>query len=194
MQYLSEHYLKCSVDKHGQCADYSIQPLPLELQKYAAIDGLISRLIHSIICSRLKLPYHYNTNEAPDGLKKGDIVELFLCGKVVALVEIVYIKDKGDGITTKWGKMTVNAGKALVKLVEIIYPSILPPFSFKAVNGSSDSDWNRKDMSLGDIEQSNSKEIVVNTSSLIMPIDRNEDNGCIVEDLKMLGVSSFLTI
>ena len=112
LQHLSEHYLKYTLDKSGQTGDYLQDPLPQHLQKYAAIDGLVSRLICAKIISKLKVPFSNTILEQPTGLKEGDEVELFIGGEVVASVKVLYIAEVGDGITRKWGTTTINAGKA----------------------------------------------------------------------------------
>ena len=42
MEHLAEALLKTTMDKFGQSGDYSQTPLPQDLQKYAAIDGVVS--------------------------------------------------------------------------------------------------------------------------------------------------------
>ena len=93
LQKLCEHYLKCALNKDGQHADYSQDPLPLDIQEYAAIDGLVSRRIHSTICSILTPQLRNTVIEESTGLKDGDEVNLYLAGDTVAIVKILYIVD-----------------------------------------------------------------------------------------------------
>lgn len=174
LQYLSEHYLHCTLDKHGQCADYSQNPLPLNLQKYAAIDGLVSGMIHSEICSKLYCGYHASAITESDGLKEGSEVDLFLCGSIVAQAKVLYIGKRNCEVTEKWGKTTIVPGKAKVELLHVNIPNIHPPLSFKHESGVKELSWDRKNITLGDIiETINPPVIVVNTVSLVMPVDND---------------------
>ena len=80
LQRLCEFYLKYTLNKDGQHGDYSQDPLPLDLQEYAAIDGLVSRLLHNKITSMLKPQLCETVIEESTGLKHGDEVDLYLAG------------------------------------------------------------------------------------------------------------------
>ena len=53
MENLAEYFLKASVDKTGQRGDYDVSPLPWDLQKYAAIDGAVSRKLFEVMSKQL---------------------------------------------------------------------------------------------------------------------------------------------
>ncbi len=86
------------MDKFRQSGDYSQTPLPQDLQKYAAIDGVVSQYLCEIMLTKLN-----STNavtepllEAPLlELKQGDTLELlFLGGETVAKVSVTELSEK----------------------------------------------------------------------------------------------------
>ena len=88
---LAEYFLGGFLDKDGQTGDYSENPLPLNLQKYAALDALVHRKLYEILFSKLKRPQSSLVYEEPDGLQIDGKVELYLGGSSVANCKIIYI-------------------------------------------------------------------------------------------------------
>ena len=168
MENLAEYFLKASVDKTGQRGDYDVSPLPWDLQKYAAIDGAVSRKLFEVMSKQLRSHQIETVVDEPLGLSNGDIATLYISGENVARVSIVQV-GKCD-MTVKWGSAVVKPGKAIISLDEVYFPSVRPPISYKKnVNNAEDEDWNRSNVNLQDLSQHN-KTILVHTSSLVVTL------------------------
>ena len=102
---LAERFLGVTLDKAGQLADYSQNPLPDWLVQYSAIDAVVSHDINWAI-KKESPTAGIALLEAPDGLKAGNSVQLFMRGKVVASAVVDFVG--GHGIVRKWGKMSVG--------------------------------------------------------------------------------------
>jgi hypothetical protein len=166
---LSERFLSGSLDKEGQRADYSVNPLPLYLQQYAALDALVSRLIFEKISSQLLLPHKDVIYEGPDtrDLDESVKVDLYLGGKSVARCSIVYVAQRGSDETRKWGTTSVNTGQVIVRIDEVYHQNVHPPISFKG-NTEEMPSWKKENITLDDLV---GNDILVRTSNLIIFID-----------------------
>lgn len=109
---LAERFLGVTLDKSGQLADYSQSPLPDWLVQYSAIDAVVSHDINWAIKKKSPIAGRALL-EAPDGLKVGTAVQLFLRGKVVASAVVDFVG--GHGSVKKWGKMSVGSKKAIAR-------------------------------------------------------------------------------
>lgn len=168
MEHLAEALLKSTMNKFGQSGDYSQNPLPMDLQKYAAIDGVVSRYLCEIMLSKLNSTTAVIEPllEAPIGLTIGATVDLFLRGETVAKVTVTDLPEKNA--TTKWGSAVVTCSQAIVKVEEVYVQNIHPPFSYRAArNIEGDTNWKKKSMTLQDIYEEG-KSMLVNTSSLVV--------------------------
>jgi hypothetical protein len=162
-------FLKANLDKEGQHGDYSKNPLPMELQTYAALDAYVSRHLYEVLSSRLPLPHGDVIYKGPDVCDVNDLTEaeLFLGGKTVAKCTIVYVGKKESIDTRKWGKTIIKHGKVLVKLDEVWHRNVHPPLSFASADESLEPSWKKSDIVIGDLED---KEILVNIASIIVKV------------------------
>jgi len=175
---LSERFLQLAVDKHGQDADWTLKgsdgKLLKELQEYAAIDPIVSRLLlkrmKTILRERGKLDGS-NMIEALPGLQEGMPVEYQHRGRTRASGTIVFVG--GNGQARKWGTLTVGSKKAIIKLTGVTCQSTKPPYSFEAGPGTEEGveSWDKKDKTLADVLAGRENpEIAVNTASLLVPL------------------------
>lgn len=194
---MSERFLGISIDKWGQSADWQESPqLSQDKLEYASIDVIIPELLYPAMMKILRDEGKVDSTDlviAPNGLKAGLDVEYMQSGRIVALAKIEFVG--GYGETRKWGKLTVGANKALIKLTEVRVQSARPPFSFDAPKNQNESaassnnhqnestvllsasaspalpSWNKKDKTLANVLADFSEPIIaVNTASLRLPI------------------------
>lgn len=170
--HLSEEVLNATMDKSGQSGDYSDNPLPLTLQKYAAIDGVASRIISRIMRSKLNTSDTEPLVQEPRGIGPGGVFNLFLGGEVAAKVEIIRVHI--HGATTKWGNKVIKKGMSEVKLLEVYCGYLHPPYSYRKDSTTHDNaDWQKGNVTIGELFDEN-KTILLNTSSLLINIDKHD--------------------
>jgi len=169
LSYLAEQFLQGYLDKEGQTGDYIQIPLPFDLQKYAALDALVSWMISEKLAPLLKRPQADVIYEGPEMFDINSRVELYLGGSVVADCTSIHIGGrKGtDDVTRKWGATTVKSDKAIVKIDRVHCQSVHPPLSFKK-HGPDETSWKKEDVKL---EELVGKEILVHTSDLVISLD-----------------------
>jgi len=158
LEALCQNYLGLNLDKYGQDADYSQIPLPTALIEYAALDALVSlKLAQKLLLLTRKASQENGVMISTDGLSKGDKVEYFCQGKVVATAEVIFVG--GDGEMKKWGTVVIGSKRALIQLQQMHHPSVKPPFS--------DGIFDRKTTTIGYLfSKLNNPVIAVRTSSL----------------------------
>lgn len=109
-------------------------------------------------------------------------------GKIVAK-GVVTCHGNAGGMAQTWGKLLVGAGKALVRLTEVLIPAYRPSFDYDNAADTNLS-WNCKTTTFGDLfkgytrDTADGPEIAVRTSSLRVEIDLTEDdNDAVLEKL-----------
>ena len=106
------------LDKFGQHGDYSQSPLPPELQKYAALDALVSRVVYEKLIKKLPSPCEGLVYKGPgrSDLQIGFSYEVYLYSKIVGNCTLVSLPRKSDVTTIKWGASTVKSGNAIIRI------------------------------------------------------------------------------
>ena len=170
MEHLTEYFMKTAMDKSGQRGDYSENPLPTELRQYGAIDGAVSLQLFKILRQQLSIPQVEQVLTSPPGLSCGDIADLFLGGEKVARVRIHMTANDDANLTSKWGRTVVKRGKAVVDLLDVYFLNAHPPLSYrKNKNDEDDDNWDKQDVTLGELHD-RKKSILVHTSSILIPL------------------------
>jgi hypothetical protein len=134
---------KVCLDKGPRTMDWSICPLPLTMQKYAALDGLVSRLLGRLLMRMARqIPLNVDSKQV------GHTVEIHIARKVVAKGKLLLVGGQ-HGIAQRWGTMTIGKGKALTRVSNVLVPGQRPPFDY--VHESNDSrSWKKNEVTLGD--------------------------------------------
>jgi hypothetical protein len=163
---LCRRYLKKNVDKSGQNADYSQEPLPPELIKYGALDALLSRRLAETIAELVaaKGPAE-SVVDAPNSntLAEGTQVNVLIGGKCAAAGKIVYVGGV-NGESRMFGKLLVSNQKAIVRLTEVHVRGLKPPFR------KSQDVW-PKNVTIGWVFlNSPDRDMAVKTSNLAVPV------------------------
>ena len=121
---LCQRYLGLNLDKTGQCADYTQNPLPVNLQEYAASDALVSRVLAEKIMKNIAATEL--VTEDPIGLSQGCEVHVFLGGKAVARGTCEFVGGT-NGEYLRVGKKNVGKGSSLVRLQHVLVPNAKLP-------------------------------------------------------------------
>ena len=121
---LAAHFFKVHMDKGPRIMDWSASPLPPVMLKYAALDGLMSRLLGRLLM-RMSQQQPINV----DTIQVGHVVEIHISRKVVARGKILFIGGQ-QGVARQWGAMIIGEGKALIELTEVLVPGQQPPFDY----------------------------------------------------------------
>lgn len=171
MKHLVPEFLAAAIDKHGQHGDYSVSPLPQNLQQYAAIDGAVSRVLYQVFRKQLSALEVETVLQEPTSLVEHQTYDLVLGGEKVAKVKMIHCGKKSrKGEVIKWGTTTLIQGKAIIQIEEVLFPTIMPPFSYTAHKDDlRDRSWNKKDRTIQQLFECNVN-ILVNTSSLLQTI------------------------
>jgi hypothetical protein len=162
----SRRYLGLNLDKFGQHADYSSHNLPDKLWEYGALDGRISRRLAEKLLDLVKSKLSIGSVvEAPDynSMTEGTEVKVKIGGKYAAKATIVFVGVNGMQKTFGDNKFTVGKHKAIVRLVEVFEPTAKVPLP------KAKSAWSKK-TTIDSVFSSDSRDIVVLTSNLSMPV------------------------
>jgi hypothetical protein len=154
-------------------ADWSIYPPANESLQYMGLDGYLS-----LGCA-MKMYRSYASSGAaappPDSLSQGKEVDIVMYGKVVAK-GVVTCHGNAGGMAQTWGKLLIGAGKATVRLTDVMIPAYRPSFDYNDPVDKNLS-WKCKKTTFGDLfkgyvrDAVNGPEIAVRTSSLRVEID-----------------------
>ena len=122
LENLASNYLGLSLNKSHRDDDFSAHPLPIHLQRYSALDALVSRKLGEV----LKLKHQNVTNDIPATLhlEVGDNMNYIIGSKVSASETLAFVG--GNGLQTRYGGTTVGANKALFQIEQIKMPNSKP--------------------------------------------------------------------
>lgn len=166
MAALCRRYLWMNVDKSGQNADYSQDPLPTDLAKYGALDALLSRklaeTLSDLVAVKGPTDCVFDVPNHTD-MDVGATVDIYIGGKHAATATVIYVGGI-NGESKKFNSLLVSKGKAIVCLKKVFVQGARPPFrNYKAT-------W-PKTVTLGWIFFHDSdREIYVGTSNLAVPL------------------------
>ena len=158
---LGTRFLKLSVDKMSQkYVDWSQNPLPIKLQRYAALDARLHLLLYWEITKCLEAAPCI-LRESAD-LTNNDCANFLHSNRVAAKVKILFVAGMRGGEARKWGKKKIPAKHALVRLLEVRRPNVKAPIAFEAAAtdiAQGHQSW--KGLKISDIFQTATPEIVV---------------------------------
>ena len=164
LENLASNYLGLSLNKSHRDEDFSAHPLPIHLQRYSALDALVSRKLGEVI----KLKHQNVNNDIPETLhlEVGDNVNYIIGSKVSASGTLTFVS--GNGLQTRYGGTTVGANKALFQIEHIKIPNSKPS---SITNKFYTSNLTMKDIAL----HVNPPIIIVRTSSIekSLPVDES---------------------
>ncbi len=130
MRALCARHLGLGVNKYGQQAKYSHEDLTPDLIHYAALDAWLSLALFMVLkplTDRLQAGRKFRGNDPPN-LWVGAEAMLMFARKPAARVRVDFMG--GNGSMKKWGRATVGSGKCIVTMLEVLLPSLRPPFSY----------------------------------------------------------------
>ena len=164
---LSQTLLGMNLEKYLQADNYSQDPLPVPLVRYAALDALVSRRCAEKMLDEIyrKKISHPNQIILPtDELEVGDTVKYIVSRNVVAKGIVSFIGK--NGFMQKWGNLTVGKNKALIRLTNIYVPGTKP--------SHSDGTFDCKTTTIKNIfEAKNPPILAVHTSALLKQLSTN---------------------
>jgi len=172
---LARKYLKLHIpDKDiGQDFNYYITPLPKNIQHYAAVDVLMTRLVTERLLT-LTSDTDFTIHEAPNDLRIDSTVHVWRGAgrRFVMKGTVKFIGAERRTVESQyWGDKCVGKGRAIIKVDEVLIANIKPPFLFVSKSSPSES-WD-KDSTMGSLfkqySQSNKDlEIMVRTCNLFI--------------------------
>ena len=124
LENLASTYLGLNLNKVHRNEDFSIDPLPITLQKYAALDALVSRKIGELLQSKITMDSS-NLRPAMIEIEKDDTASYLIGRRVAATGTITFVG--GNGYQTKHGNVTVGSNKVLFKIETVTIKSAKPP-------------------------------------------------------------------
>jgi hypothetical protein len=114
---------------------------------------------------------------APQDLQVGSDVEFVLNNKVVARGVIDTIRGR-FGNATKWSKILIGSGKALITIKDVVVPGTRPTFGYTDPN-NDDLSWDEKEVCLGDLRdryQNAKTDLLLAMNTLALRISVSDDD------------------
>ena len=124
LENLASTYLGLNLNKVHRNEDFSINPLPITLQKYAALDALVSRKIGELLQSKITMDSS-NLRPAMIEIEKDDTASYLIGRRVAASGTITFVG--GNRYQRKHGNVTVGSNKVLFKIETVTIKSAKPP-------------------------------------------------------------------
>jgi hypothetical protein len=159
----------------GQDFNYYAIPLPRNIQHYAAVDVLMTRLVTEKLLT-LTSDTDFTVHGAPDDLRIGSVVQIWRGAgrRFVMKGTVKFIGAEGRTAESRyWGVKCVGKGRAVVKIDEVLIANVKPPFYYVSASDPSDS-WD-KDTTIGSLfeqcaQLNKELEIMVRTCNLFVTV------------------------
>ena len=122
LENLALSYLGLSINKTHRDEDFSVFPLPIHLQRYAALDSLVSRRLGELLYQ--KKIENANDIVSPTSLQIQEKVAYMIGQRIAAIRTLDFIG--GNRYQRRYGNTTVGSNKVLFKISKVKLPSTKP--------------------------------------------------------------------